>query len=64
MSAPLDAAAGEELDQPDDDRDHQQQMNQPAADMDDNAQQPEDDQDDGDGPEHGGLPIIGCRSCP
>ena len=52
----LDATAGEELHQPDDDRNHQQQMNQPTADMDDYAQQPEDDKDDGDGPEHGGVP--------
>jgi len=51
----LDATPGEELDQTDDDRDHQQQVDKPAADMADHTEQPEHDQDDGDGPEHGDL---------
>ena len=52
-------AAGEELDQGDDDGHYQQKVDQPAADVDREAQQPEHEQDYGNCPKHhGGLSIF------
>jgi hypothetical protein len=49
------ATAREKLNQANDDRYHQQEVDEPAANVDDNAQKPKNDEHDGDCPEHDGL---------
>ena len=53
------AAAGEQLHQDDDDRDHEQDVDQSACDVErEEAQQPEHEQDDGDRPQHEISPPV------
>jgi hypothetical protein len=50
----LHSSPGDQLEDDHDDCDHQQQVDEPAADMKRNkAEQPEDEEDDRDGPKHG-----------
>jgi hypothetical protein len=53
-----DAPAGEKLDQPDDQRDDQQEVDEAAGNMQAEAEQPENEQNADDGPKHGGSSRV------